>query len=113
MNELTLNLDVHNKYGFYQIKNDIKCEFMELEGYYMRCNKDIEIFEKGKTYLIHSNCNDFIYYLNKEKLENIPFEVNTFEHECEKQNCFSLIPVEWFEKGICTLIGKRMTQHNE
>lgn len=105
MSEITFNLDAHPEYGFYQINgNGMKCEFMELEGYRMRCNKDFKEFVSGQVYLIESNCNDFICYLNEEKLKNIPFEVGTFEYECEKQNCFSLISVKKFQDGTFTLM---------
>lgn len=100
MSEISFNLDVHPKYGFYEINdNGIKCEFMELEGYYMRCNKDIGVFKKGKTYLIDGNSNDYINYFdykNKKVKRKSALDPGEF------------IPVEWFEDGTFTLISKEV-----
>ena len=108
MNELTLNLDIHNKYGFYQIENGMKCEFLELEGYHMRCNQDTEIFKKGQTYPIHSNSNDYINYYDFEAYEaSLKFSKKIVdEQNFEYANFFYFVPVEWFENGTFTLISK-------
>lgn len=116
MNELTLNLDIHNKYGFYQIENGIKCEFMELDGYSMRCNQDIKNFKRGIIYPIHDNSNDYIIYDNNEarihaiKNKNIDKDNHNDWLHLE-YGFYEFIPVEWFENGIFTLINERIDKN--
>lgn len=107
MSELIFNLDVHPKYGFYQTKNDMKCEFMELEGYRMRCNKDIGVFKKGETYLIHSNNNDLVNYYDHKAYELAikSGKINESNLDYEYDNFFEFVPVEWFENRTFTLIS--------
>src|SRR5699024_5487943 len=99
MNELTLNLDVHNKYGFYQIENGFKCEFMNFKGYYMRCNQDRGIFKKGEIYPIHSNSNDDIIYYDIETA----LSTKKLDDRIDYMNLFHFVPVECFEDGTFTL----------
>ncbi|MCC2252092.1 hypothetical protein JUJ52_19360 [Virgibacillus sp. AGTR] len=103
--EIAFDLDIHPYLGFYQInENGMKCEFMELEGYNMLCNRDIGVFKKGETYLIHSNSNDDIIFDNDQarelalksgrKLSDLDLEYGFYE----------FIPVERFEDRTFTLI---------
>ncbi|WP_121605979.1 hypothetical protein [Virgibacillus sp. Bac332] len=103
--EITFDLDIHPKYGFYQInENGMKCEFMDLEGYHMLCNRDIGVFKQGKAYLIHSNSNDDIIFDNNNarelalksrgKLSDLDLEYGFYE----------FVPVDRFEDGTFTLI---------
>lgn len=110
MRKSIFSFDIHPKYGFYQTdENGMKCEFMELEGYHMRCNKDVGVFKKGGIYLIHSNSNDYINYYDykAQELAIKLGKLNESNLDYEHANFFEFVPVEWFEDGTFTLISKK------
>lgn len=103
MNDAKLILDIHPKYGFYERnENGLKCDFMDLEGYHVRCNRDFGAFKKGKKYVVYDNTNDEII-VQKDALRT--------QKELDKYDLLygsmDYVPVERFEDGTFTLESKK------
>ena len=83
----------------------MKCESMDLEGYYMVCNQDKGVFKKGAMYPIHHNDNDFVVYDNDEsrKLAKKERELDDIEL---MYGFYEFVPVEQFEDGTFILKKK-------